>query len=138
MIRFVSCPQMLVFFDVFLIFYPSNFRFNQFSFTSNPLSQIVTSNPRLQPDTHFAVDMFPYKKTELFRSPASNPSLRKSPEICRFQALDFSSWTSTLPSQRDESSGRCRRRGYLRGDNQARRQAWRYRGRGSSDRKRCR
>ena len=35
-------------------------------FSSNPLSQIVTSNPRLQPDTHFAVDMFPYKKTELF------------------------------------------------------------------------
>ena len=35
--------------------------------TSNPLSQIVTSNPRLQPDTHFAVDMFPYKKTELFQ-----------------------------------------------------------------------
>ena len=33
--------------------------------TSNPLSQIVTSNPRLQPDIHFAVDMFPYKKTEL-------------------------------------------------------------------------
>ena len=35
--------------------------------TSNPLSQIVISNPRLQPDTHFAVDMFPYKKTELFQ-----------------------------------------------------------------------
>ena len=35
--------------------------------TSNPLSQIVTSNPRLQPDTHFAVDMFPYKTTELFQ-----------------------------------------------------------------------
>ena len=35
--------------------------------TSNPLPQIVTSNPRSQPDTHFAVDMFPYKKTELFR-----------------------------------------------------------------------
>ena len=35
--------------------------------TSNPLSQIVTSNPRSQPDAHFAVDMFPYKKTELFQ-----------------------------------------------------------------------
>ena len=35
--------------------------------TSNPLPQIVTSNPRLQPDIHFAVDMFPYKKTELFQ-----------------------------------------------------------------------
>ena len=34
---------------------------------SNPLSQIVTTNPGLQPDTHFAADMFPYKKTELFQ-----------------------------------------------------------------------
>ena len=34
-----------------------------FPLPSNPLPQIVTSNPRLQPDTHFAVDMFPYKKT---------------------------------------------------------------------------
>ena len=31
-----------------------------FPLPSNPLPQIVTSNPRLQPDTHFAVDMFPY------------------------------------------------------------------------------
>ena len=38
-----------------------------FPLPSNPLPQIVTSNPRLQPDTHFAVDMFPYKKTELFQ-----------------------------------------------------------------------
>ena len=30
-----------------------------FPLPSNPLPQIVTSNPRLQPDTHFAVDMFP-------------------------------------------------------------------------------
>ena len=36
-----------------------------FPLPSNPLPQIVTSNPRLQPDTHFAVDMFPYKTTEL-------------------------------------------------------------------------
>ena len=27
----------------------------------------MTSNPRLQPDIHFAVDIFPYKKTELFQ-----------------------------------------------------------------------
>ena len=27
----------------------------------------MTSNPRLQPDTLFVVDMFPYKKTELFQ-----------------------------------------------------------------------
>ena len=38
-----------------------------FPLPSNPLPQIVTSNPRLQPDTHFAVDMFPYKTTELFQ-----------------------------------------------------------------------
>lgn len=38
-----------------------------FPLPSNPLPQIVTSNPRLQPDTHFAVDMFPYKKIELFQ-----------------------------------------------------------------------
>ena len=37
------------------------------SVTSNPLSQIATSNPGLQPDTHFAVDMFPYKKTGSFQ-----------------------------------------------------------------------
>ena len=35
--------------------------------TSNPLPQIVTSNPRLQPYIHFAVDMLPYKKTELLQ-----------------------------------------------------------------------
>ena len=39
-----------------------------FPLPSNPLPQIVTSNPRLQPDTHFAVDMFPYKKTGLYLS----------------------------------------------------------------------
>ena len=68
---------------------------------SNPLSQIVTSNPSLQPDTHFAVDMFPYKRTSFFRSPASNPKLRKSPEIRRFLELDFISLTSVLLSQLD-------------------------------------
>ena len=67
---------------------------------SNPLSQIVTSNPSLQPDTHFAVDMFPYKRTSFFRSPASNPKLRKSPEIRRFLELDFIFLTSVLLSQR--------------------------------------
>ena len=66
--------------------------------TSNPLSQIVTSNPRLQPDTHFAVDMFPYKKTELFRNLASNPNLRKSPEIGHFLALIYLFLASGLPS----------------------------------------
>ena len=46
----------------------SPFRFSKISpkyLTSNPLPQIVASNPRLQPDTDFAIDMFPYKITEL-------------------------------------------------------------------------
>ena len=47
--------------------------------TSNPLSQIVTSNPRLQPDTHFAVDMFPYKTTELFQELGFYSQLPKKP-----------------------------------------------------------
>ena len=47
--------------------------------TSNPLSQIVTSNPRLQPDTHFAVDMFPYKKTELFQKSGFKSKPPKKP-----------------------------------------------------------
>ena len=50
-----------------------------FSFTSIPLPQIVTSNPRLQPDTHFAVDMFPYKKTELFQELGFYSQLPKKP-----------------------------------------------------------
>ena len=37
------------------------------SLTSNPHTQFALSNPKSQPDTHFAVDMFPYKKTELFQ-----------------------------------------------------------------------
>ena len=47
--------------------------------TSNLLSQIVTSNPRLQPDTHFAVDMFPYKTTELFQELGFYSQLPKKP-----------------------------------------------------------
>ena len=38
-----------------------------FTLQSNQLHQFETSNPRLQPDTDFAVDMFPYKTTELFQ-----------------------------------------------------------------------
>ena len=49
------------------------------SLTSNPLSQIVISNPRLQPDTHFAVDMFPYKKTELFQKSGFKSKPPKKP-----------------------------------------------------------
>ena len=37
----------------------------------------LTSNPRLQPDTHFAVDMFPYKKTELFQKSGFKSKLPK-------------------------------------------------------------
>ena len=50
-----------------------------FPFPSNPLPQIVTSNPRLQPDTHFAVDMFPYKKTALFQKSGFKSKPRKKP-----------------------------------------------------------
>lgn len=49
------------------------------SVTSNPLSQIATSNPGLQPDTHFAADMFPYKKTELFQELGFYSQLPKKP-----------------------------------------------------------
>ena len=45
----------------------------------HPLPQIVTSNPRLQPDTHFAVDMFPYKTTELFQELGFYSQLPKKP-----------------------------------------------------------
>jgi hypothetical protein len=58
----------------------------------------VTSNPRLQPDIHFAVDMFSFKKTELFRSLASNPNLQKSLEIRHFLALIYLSLTANRPS----------------------------------------
>ena len=47
--------------------------------TSNPLPQIMTSNPRLQPDTHFAVDMFPYKKTRLFQKSGFRSKPPKKP-----------------------------------------------------------
>ena len=60
------------------------FRFSKIipkSLTSNPLSQIATSNPGPQPDTHFAVDMFPYKKTELFQRLGFTSQLPKNPGI---------------------------------------------------------
>jgi hypothetical protein len=47
--------------------------------TSNPLPQIVTSNPSLQPDIHFAVDMFPYKKTELLQKSGFKSQPPKKP-----------------------------------------------------------
>ena len=39
----------------------------------------MTSNPRLQPDTHFAADMSPYKKTELFQKSGFKSKLPKKP-----------------------------------------------------------
>jgi hypothetical protein len=47
--------------------------------TSNPLSQIVTSNLRLQPDIHFAVDKFQYKKTEFFQKSGFKSKPPKKP-----------------------------------------------------------
>lgn len=58
------------------------FRFQKITLkclTSNPLSQIATSNPRLQPDTHFAVDMFPYKKIEPFQKSGFKSKPPKKP-----------------------------------------------------------
>ena len=68
--------------------------------TSNPLSQIVTSNPRLQADTYFTVDMFPYKKTELFQKSGFKSKLRKSLETRRFLVLIYLFLTANRPSQR--------------------------------------
>ena len=47
--------------------------------TSNPLPQIVTSNLRLQPYIHFAVGMFPYKKTELLQKSGFKSQPPKKP-----------------------------------------------------------
>ena len=68
--------------------------------TSNPLPQIVTSNPRLQPDTHFAVDMFPYKKTELFQKSGFKSKPPKKPGNTPFSGtylsfLDIKTTAST-------------------------------------------
>ena len=70
--------------------------------TSNPLSQIATSNPRLQPDTHFAVDMFPYKKTELFQKSGFKSKPPKNPgnTLCfgtYLSFLDINTTVSTCP-----------------------------------------
>lgn len=39
----------------------------------------MTSNPRLQSDIHFAVDMFPYKKSELFQKSGFKSKPPKKP-----------------------------------------------------------
>ena len=57
-----------------------------------------TSNLRSQPDTHFAADMFPYKKPSLFRCRASNPNFRKNPE-----SMFFNLSYATLDALRKQS-----------------------------------
>ena len=58
-----------------------------------------TSNLRSQPNTHFAADMFPYKKPSLFRCRASNPNFRKNPE-----SMFFNLSYATLDALRKQSS----------------------------------
>ena len=91
----------------------SLFRFSKITLkclTSNPLSQIVTSNPRLQPDTHFAVDMFPYKKTELFQKYGFKSKPPKKPgntplSGTYFSFLDIKTTVSTCTLCENWSTG---------------------------------
>ena len=81
--------------------------------TSNPLSQIATSNPRLQPDTHFAVDMFPYKKTELFQKSGFRSKPPKKPGNTPLSGtylsfLDIKTTVSTCPLHGNISTVRTR------------------------------
>ena len=67
-----------------------------------PLSQIATSNPRLQPDTDFAVGMFPYNKTELFQRLGFTYQLPKKPGNTPlsgtwFYLRDINTTVSTCP-----------------------------------------
>ena len=88
------------------------FRFSKISpkcLTSNPLPQIATSNPRLQPNTHFAVDMFPYKKTELFQKSGFRSKLPKKPGNTPLSGtylsfLDIKTTVSTVLSLSQQSS----------------------------------
>ena len=80
-----------------------------FPLPSNPLPQIVTSNPRLQPDTHFAVDMFPYKTTELFQELGFYSQLPKKPGNTPLSGtylsfLDIKTTVSTVLSLSQQSS----------------------------------
>ena len=80
-----------------------------FPLPSNPLPQIVTSNPRLQPDTHFAVDMFPYKTTELFQELGFYSQLPKKPGNTPLSGiylsfLDINTTVSTVLSLSQQSS----------------------------------
>ena len=81
-----------------------------FPLPSNPLPQIVTSNPRLQSDTHFTVDMFPYKKTELFQELGSKSQLPKKPgntllSVLYLSFLDIKTTHSTCPVPGNKSTG---------------------------------
>lgn len=67
-----------------------------------PLSQIVTYNPRSQPDTDFAVDMFPYKKTGAFQMSGLTSQLPKKPGNTPLSGtylsfLDIKTTVSTCP-----------------------------------------
>ncbi len=94
----------------------SPFRFSKISpkcLTSNPLPQIVTSNPRSQPDTHFAVDMFPYKKTELFQKSGFKSKPPKKPGNTPLSGtylsfLDINTTVSTCPLHGNISTVRTR------------------------------
>ena len=87
--------------------------FSQKCLTSNPLSQIVTSNPRSQPDTHFAVDMFPYKKTRLFQKSGFRSKPPKKPGNTPLSGtylsfLDINTTVSTCPLHGNISTVRTR------------------------------
>ena len=98
----------------------SPFRFSKISpkcLTSNPLSQIVTSNPRLQADTYFAVDMFPYKKTELFQKSGFKSKPPKKPGNTPLSGfylsfLDINTTVSTCMEWQNWSTGRTRSTSY--------------------------
>ena len=84
-----------------------------FPLPSNPLPQIVTSNPRSQPDTHFAVDMFPYKKTELFQKSGFKSKPPKKPGNTPLSGtylsfLDINTTVSTCPLHGNISTVRTR------------------------------
>ena len=60
----------------------------------------MTSNPRSQPDTHFAIDMFPYKKTGLFQKSGFKSTPPKKTGNTPLSGTYYLFLTSKLPSQR--------------------------------------
>ena len=73
--------------------------------TSNPLSQIVTSNPRLKADAYFTIDMFPYKKIELFQKSGFKSKPPKKPGNTPLSGsyLSFLDSNTTLSTWHDTS-----------------------------------